>query len=126
MPRSHLDLPAQVREERSVRVLEHLNARYRRHPLNQPLRVVRVGGEHGDIPDDPLALDANDVDSADVAPDAPDGRGELAEHPGPVHDSTPSGEGEARGGMLDHGGLIPDLFAGGPSAVADPLHKYFM
>ena len=68
--------------------------------------MVGVRGEDGDVADDPVALDANDVERADVAADAADCRGQLAQHARPVHDATPSGEGEARGRMLDHGAAI--------------------
>ena len=101
--RRDLDLAAEVRKERAVRVFEHLHAGHARHPLDELLGVVFVGGEHRDVADDAVALDPNDVERADVAADAADRRGELAEHPRPVHDAAPRGEGEARGRMLDHG-----------------------
>ena len=40
--------------------------------LNQLLRMVGVSGEHGDVAHDAVALDAHDVDRADVAADTPD------------------------------------------------------
>ena len=121
--RRHLDLAAEVREKRAVRVFEHLDAGHARHTLDELLGVVGVGGEHGDVADDPVALDTNDVERADVAAEAADRRGELAEHPRPVHDAAARGEGEARGRMLDHGAAHLDA-RGRPFSVPRTLSPW--
>ncbi len=108
MARRHLDLAAEVREEGSVRVLEHLNSGHRRHALDQPLRVVLVGREDGDVADDSLPFDTNDVERADVAAQTPDRRRQPAEHARPIDDATPGCKREARRRMLDHGAVHLD------------------
>src|ERR1700733_9658636 len=64
--------------------------------------MVGIGGQDRDVANDAAALDTHDVEGTDVAPDAADRRGELAEHPRPVEDPAARGEGEARGRVLDH------------------------
>src|SRR5437773_1747824 len=88
----HLDLPAQVHEERAVRHVDDLHALHRTDPVDDLLAVPFVARLEGDVARDRGLADDDQVDGADVTAGLADRRGDPAEHPGLVHDLEPDRE----------------------------------
>ena len=80
--RRHLDLAAEVQQERAVGDALHLDAVERPHGLDDPLAVLRVAGVDGDVAHRALAARAHEVDRAEVAARLADRGRDAREAPG--------------------------------------------
>ena len=119
----HLDLPAQVHEERAVRHVDDVDALDPPDALHDALAVRLVGGLECDVAGHRLAACFDDVDGADVAPRLADRRRYLAQHAGHVGEPDWGGEavaGDRRG--LGHWAFPPIGSAARRAAPVTSLH----
>ena len=115
--RLHLDLPAQVHEERAVRDALDLDAVDLADALDDPLEVVGVRGVHRDVADLHPALDPDEVDG-------PEGSSRLADRAREPPEST-RGVGDAhadrgteRGRYVTHVRITPSAASAAISSVS--------
>ena len=80
----HLDLAAEVEEERAVGDVDHLDAGHLVDGRGDRVHVLRVVGEHGDVADLRAALDPHEVDRAEQAARVADRLGEPGKRAGLV------------------------------------------
>src|SRR5437899_963855 len=104
---AHLDLPAQVHEERAVRDVDDLHALDRADPVHDLLAVRLVARLERDVARDRRLADDDQVDGADVAAALADRRGDPTEHAGLVQDLEPDREAVARAWSLHSGPPLP-------------------
>ena len=86
--RGHLDLAAEVEQERPVGDVLDLDARQRAHGRDDRLDVVGARRVDRDVADLLALLDADEVDRAEVAAGVADRAGEVGERAGPVVEVT--------------------------------------
>src|SRR2546425_821852 len=104
---AHLDLPAQVHEERAVRDVDDLHALDRADPVHDLLAVGLVARLERDVARDRRLADDDQIDGADVAAGLTDRRGDPTEHAGLVQDLEPDREAVARAWSLPSGPPLP-------------------
>src|SRR6185295_11010212 len=75
--RDHFDLAAEVHQERRIRDLQQLDAINIFNSLDDLIAVLTGDTADGDIADDVVVADGDDVDSADVAAGAADCSGQF-------------------------------------------------
>ena len=93
----HLDLAAQVHEERAVGDVHDRDAGHVPDGIDDPLAVVGVGRRHRDVAHAALARDPHEVDRAEVAVGLADGCGDLRERPRHRRELDANGEAVGRG-----------------------------
>src|SRR3989442_1105053 len=104
---AHLDLPAQVHEERAVRDVDDLHALDRADPVHDLLAVGLVARLERDVARDRRLADDDQIDGADVAAGLTDRRGDPTEHAGLVQDLEPDRETVAGAWRLHSGPSLP-------------------
>jgi hypothetical protein len=85
-----------MHEEDAVGDVDDLDAVHGAGGPDDLLPVLGRAGVDGDVADDLVAADADDVDGADVAAGPPDGDGQLAERPRPARKLDAQGQAVTR------------------------------
>src|SRR5439155_20243262 len=97
-----LDLSAEVHEERPVGHVDDADPGDGADTIDDLLAVPIVAGLEGDVAGHRRLADLDEVDGADVSPGLADGRGDLAQHAGPIRDLQPDRLAVARARGVDH------------------------
>jgi len=97
-----LDLAAEVHEERAVRDVDDLDAPDRLQALDHLLPVPLVARLEGEVTDDRLLTDFDQIDRADVAAGLADRGGNFTQHPRLVLDLEPDRERVTRRRSVAH------------------------
>ena len=87
-----LDLAAQVQQQRAVGGVDHLDIVQRLHRGDDAADVLVPRGIDGDVAQGVDAVDLHQVHGADGPARLADRRGDLAQHPRPVHDLQSQGD----------------------------------
>src|SRR5437867_2293120 len=86
---AHLDLAAEVQQERAIRYVDHGDAVDAIHSVHNPLRMRLIAGIDRQVANEHAGADAYDVHSADISALFPDRGGEAAQHARPVFERHP-------------------------------------
>ncbi len=112
--RDHLDLPAEVEQERAVGDVLDLDPDERLHGGDDLLQVVGARGIDRDVAHLLALLDPDEIDRAEAAPRVADGPGDVGKGPGAVLEVNAQGRAERRRRVrLGHGLMVADR---GPGA----------
>jgi hypothetical protein len=95
--RVHVDLAAEVHQERPVGGVLDRDAVHRLHRLHDRVGVLRVRRLEGDVADLRAAVDADEVDRVEQAAGVADRGGEVGEGPGAVLEADADGDAEGSG-----------------------------
>jgi hypothetical protein len=93
----HLELAAEMQEERSIRDVLDLDAGHLADRGNDALEVLRAGGQHCDVADLLVVLDPDEVDRVQKPAGDGDRLRELCKRAGTVREVNAQGRAELRG-----------------------------